>query len=485
MRQPLVFGPEPSPLAKVFSQFATAISSGPSSEERDYRAALAQKTRLEADAAAQKAAALQSSGSRLAALFGDYTADGQRVKPWTDPDTGEVIVNTNPNVELETPAQKAQRQSLGIAQLFADVGKDNADALRLGLQTAGAFGAPDDMRRSMVLGGHAVGPDFSPTAAEADRIRTRNTDQDIRKELAKPRSDSEIKGALLNKNFNNLDKLTPAQQKALGALPGSGGGVSLGMDENGRITSLNIGGASPNSAGGVPGAPSLGKLQPSVQTDMQKRMLATNELSSFLDQYEKLVDGAKDTDFGLSGTGQLLAGDVATQAQNLGGLLNSMGYKVDPKSNVDPLSQATQQARAELLTKGIPVDVVDQLFSGNTKIRQLETFRNLGLFKAASALAGQQGRDLSDKDLARMDTLLANPVGPLGSRARTKQSITDIRSIMNISRQAYGGQPQQSDVKQNAGDLIQQARDAVRRGADPAKVKERLGSLGVTPPSDF
>lgn len=290
MRMPLIVQPRPSPLAQTFSDLSRAYMSGPSREERDYRDALAQKTRMEVEQLQSTQSALKEAPSTLASIFSSHVAGGVPAEEFVGPapETGLVP---------EAPNNRAERVSTGLAELFTRVGEDNAKNIMSGLTAGQAFGSPDDMRRSMALQGKNIDEDFAPTGAVADAVAQRNSDLETEQNLAKPRSESEIKGEFLRKNFDSLDTLNPYQRKALDAEPNQGMALTMGPD--GSVT---------YSSGGA-------KMPSSVISDAVGNTDSANALLSTVNELRGL--NLKPEDFGLIGSARDLAQGAAGQVSAL------------------------------------------------------------------------------------------------------------------------------------------------------------------------
>ena len=318
MREQVTFNPQSSALAKAFSDVSTAMFAHPP-EERAQKQAMADYYRAKADEAGMVNRGRATAQQSLADIMKQYTAAGQPVKPWTNPDTGEVIQNTDLSTPLESSEQRATRVQPLIAQGMLSGDKDMASMFKEALSAVNAYGAPDDMRRSMVIGGHNVTPDFAPTAAEGDRIRQTVSDQTSSRDIAKinatPLSDSQVKGRFLNENFDKLDKLNPNQQKALGALPSNG--TSISMDPDGNV-SVNMGGSGGGTAGvKVPG----GVVSNAVEDfDASNQALTTLDLLLGTETTPGII---KKENFGLVGTGRGIVHGGAQQLDALKSMLDN------------------------------------------------------------------------------------------------------------------------------------------------------------------
>jgi hypothetical protein len=479
MRQPLIVQGAPSPLAQTFAQMAqTILSQNP--EDRDYKRAMIQKMTTDANAKAQQQQALGGVKDNLATLFGKYTAEGTPVVPWQNPDTGEVIQNTQPSAPLATPEQLNQIRSTGLADLYARVGKDNADAITQGLATGAAYGSPDEMRRSMVLQGKAINQDFSPTVAEADRIAGRNSSLAQQRDLAKinatPLSDSQVKGGLLKQNWDNLQNLPIEQKKALGALPNKGMSVTYGP--NGEVN-VNYGGNDTGAATSL-SKPNIDRQQQNLQVNQEARTL--------IDSIQK------DIKTNPNAVGPV--GNIVRGAQNTADIYQSLvGQFGSPEALEGQIKAAENFAKQN----NISLDF-------NPALPRVVRANNMLIMKAAAAIANQSGRNLSDKDVQFVKNIVGDPTswteGPKGYSAGLEQLSTIIDdNIKNSSGALQSGQvqlgnpvgtpaaPSAAPTGAPAVNVIEQsienARAAIKAGKSPEHVKQRLRQKGITPPPDL
>ncbi len=303
MRVPLVVQPQTSPLAQSFADISKMLLSAPTPEDRElkrvqgeYYAANTDKMRAEADQMAKQNTALSGAGNTLAGIFGDYTASGAPIVPWTNPDDNQFIQNPS-GMPMESPEMAGTRRTTSLADLYAQVGKENAEAMTEGLAAAQAFGTPDDMRRSMVLRGKDINENFSPTGDEGNRIAGRNEGLQRTTELAKiaatPLSESQVKGGFLQDNFDSLDALSPYQLKALDALPSQGFSITTNPD---GTTTVNMGGS-----GNLPTSAVNGAIETGDAADEGLRLIG------------ELRKTMKPENFGLTGTVRSTAQGVAGQ----------------------------------------------------------------------------------------------------------------------------------------------------------------------------
>lgn len=464
MREPLVIQAGASPLAKTFENLATTLMSGPTADERALREAQARIYGAQANEMERQQEALKGAKSALAQLFEDYNPAGVPVSEIQGP------LRPGESFPTEAPSQRATRISTGMADLFAQIGKDNAAALQSGLSAGQAFGAPDDMRRSMVLQGKEIGPDFAPTAGEGNRIVQRNSDIAVAEAKAKPRSKAEVEGQYLADNFDKLDQLNPYQREVLGAEPKAGTSFEVGPD--GTVT---------YSSGGS--ALNLAKQNVATQ---QKNLQANQELKRMVGQLKEIVT-TDPTVVGPVGNIQRGAQTAFDTADNLTKIFGS----------VEQYNADLEAARQMAARNGLSLDF-------NPALPNVVKLNNLLLYKAAEALAGQSGRSVTDQDIKKIKTVTGDP-GSWFEGPKAYMSGLDLLSkIADDNLATTGAMLQSGSVApimpgaQPAGAvggsapagsdpalMIQKARQAISQGKDRAMVLQRLQQMGITPPGDL
>lgn len=480
MKMPLIVQGQPSPLANAFSQIGSAIANGPSAEQRALFSAESDLNRLKVDEMIRQANAVKGAGSRLSDIFGEHLA-GIDATPQT-------MVGPAPQegYTMEDPADQTMRRTTGLASLFADVGKEGAAAIKEGLATGQAFGTPDEMRRSMVLGGHSIDPNFAPTAAEGNRIMTRKTDDSIREAAAKPMTESEFKAKQLQQNWDHLDQLSPQQQLATGVAPKKG--MSLTTDADGNV-SFSTGGDA------------TGMDKP-ITKDYQKSLQANQELKSYVTALRDLV---KTNPSGVGPTG-----NVQRIAQNAADV---MQVATKMFGSPEGVNKALATAAVDAQAHGLSLNF-------NPSLPLITRIHNLMIYKAADALAGQSGRSVTDADLKRIVGTVGDPSSwTEGPQAYTSgldfldnmadiniQRSSEMLKAGNVNPVMPGGNATagalpinttpgapaaapagaaQPISPQQAVDLVSKARAAIGSGKNRAMVLQRLQEMGIQPPGDL
>ncbi len=142
---------------------------------------------------------------------------------------------------------KAKRENAGAASLgdslsgipslppgyvaALNAGRAGQDAANIG-RAVTMYGNPTEQQGKAAMA--AAGQTFTPYESTTDSGQRQGENRKISDELtvsaAKPAGENEVRGKYLDQNFNNLDKLTPQQQKVLGALPSAtDGGINGGV----------------------------------------------------------------------------------------------------------------------------------------------------------------------------------------------------------------------------------------------------------------
>lgn len=478
MRVPIVVNHQPSPLANAFAAIGDQIARQPTVEQRALAQAQADAYGAKAAKDAREAAAMQAAPQQLADIFAQHydTAPGATELNFDAPEGQNGLVP-------ESPANQAARMQPRMAALFAGLGDDGAKAITEGLRVAQAYGAPDDMRRSMVLGGKAIDADFAPTAAEGNRIMTRNTTEEIRKENAKPMTETQFKAGRLAKNWENLDTLNPQQQIALGVAPKKG--IALTTNPETGEVEFSMGG---DATG----------LDKPITKDYQKALAANQELKAMATTLKGLV-AANPSGVGATGNVQRIAQNAADVA----------GVATKLFGSPEGAEQAIATAAADAAANGVSLDF-------NPQLPLITRIHNLMLYKAADALAGQSGRSVTDADIKRVVGITGDPEswmeGPksymsgldflINMADVNSKRATEMLKSGSIRPVMPGGSATSDALPLGTGEppknapapglatvapeiRIQQARKAIAIGKDRTAVIQMLNKLGIQPPADL
>lgn len=310
-------------------------------------------------------------------------------------------------------------------------------------------------------------------------------------------SESDVKGGLLGKNFDNLDTLSPEQRQVLGANPSTGpvapknyivtdpvtGKSATFLTADGK-TDLQSG--QPLPAGGyignVQGSASDTGVTNSVLSGEQQKTIENRKFKYLLGEADKLTSDP--TLFGAQGAVRSLGQEVAAGVSGL-----AQAFK--PGSTGDDV---LQEARANLASHGLS-QLLPELYDPN--LSKVQTLWGLLVYQGASALAGQQNRSVSDKDIKEFKNILGDPQSFFSSAPMMHSKLMAAQDIIDnydqISREALGGKApvtpgadvtgtdQPTPIAQPQADPLAQARDAIAKGADRAAVIKRLQSMGIDP----
>ncbi len=250
-------------------------------------------------------------------------------------------------------------------------------------------------------------------------------------------SETDTKGHLLRSNWDSLDALNAQQQEVLGArIDGNSSdkraprnyiapdGTAY-ITQDGR-TDVQTGQPLPPggrliSAQAQGDAGDIGWTN-SVQTDLQTDLLKADRFDRVS---QTLLDKTNDpTLFGL--IGKLRSkGQEAVQAANA--LVTLMGG--EGSSGADTL----RAARADLAQNGLQ-GLLPELY--DPELPEVEMLGGLMLYMGASALAGQENRSVSDKDIALMKQIMGEPHSIFSSAESVKAKIMAARSVVLGDRQA-------------------------------------------------
>lgn len=252
-------------------------------------------------------------------------------------------------------------------------------------------------------------------------------------------SETEQKGTQLGKAWGALGELPPAEQRVLGAdaKPASTTPRNyVSPDGKNHITYDGITDAAngaPLPAGGyIANAQGPAKdvgLNTSVVTGLQKGDIANQNLGKLLDFTEKQINDAPDVNFGASG----LAKDVV---QNVAIAVTNVATGLNLKKPQEALAALQKQAAAA----GVDQSIVSGAF--DPKIGALNTTYGLLVYATASALAGQNGRDLSNADVIHAKDMVGDPLSLFSNKPTLLSKLATIRTLLNI---------QQSTIDQNLG----------------------------------
>lgn len=257
-------------------------------------------------------------------------------------------------------------------------------------------------------------------------------------------SDTERKGTLAGQNWQNLDQLGPEQKAYLGAGPASAPNRTprnyVGPDRRTYVTYDGV----TDAQSGLP-LPQGGALV-GLEDTMQGAGLTNSTLSGVqqdqmsLQRFNGLLDMADQMtgDPTLFGPVGKLRGMGQEMAQTFGAVGQVFGADT---------GTAIQSAQQDLAQSGVNPALLPELFNYDPNIPKVETLWGLMVYQGAAALAGQQGRSVSDKDVQFFRRILGEPQSFFSSAVEAKARIGAAREIANLysgfNANALGGAPQQ------------------------------------------
>jgi len=178
----------------------------------------------------------------------------------------------------------------------------------------------------------------------------------------------------------------------------------------------------PGHLAGVQGSATDVGIRPNVQSGLQNAELARGRFKLMLGYTRKIAE-SDPTLFGVTGRarnlfqeGVQLAGNVA---QMFGG------------SNI---RDAQEKVRNSAISAGVNPALVKELFDPN--LPALTAAANLLVYQGAAALAGQEGRDVSDKDAAIMRNTFGDPQALLSSRESFLARLQAAEDIVDLMAKA-------------------------------------------------
>ena len=262
-------------------------------------------------------------------------------------------------------------------------------------------------------------------------------------------TDTNRKGTLLGQNFDNLPALNPQQQEVLGArVSGDKAGTTRNyiLPENGGVmltydsrTDVN---GNPLPTGGYIGtvegsAQDTGVTKP-VRADEERATIANKKFQRLINMGMALTNDP--TLFGAQGKVRSLAQELDA---GVSGVTAALGGDVEAARN---------ELAQELSATGVDATrVLPELYNPN--LPKVQTIWGLLLYQGAAALAGQDGRSVSDADIKTFRSIIGEPQGWFTSaemmRSKLETALEIVGSMDNVSREVLGGQ---APVTENGAD---------------------------------
>lgn len=230
-------------------------------------------------------------------------------------------------------------------------------------------------------------------------------------------------------------------------------------------------------------------LNSSVTTDLQKQDISNQRFKNLVGFTRNLAQ-ADANNFGVAGIAKGFMQDAQAVAGNVA---QGLGYS--------GVQEAVNTARQKAMAGGVDPGLLSGVF--DPKLPALYTAADLMVFSAAEALAGQQGRSVSNKDVAVFKNIVGDPAEWTGNQQKFLAKLDTVEQIlaMNqgvVDQRLRGGAPSAAaqaapGVAQPPGaapgappipagaDPLAAARDAITRGADRNAVIRRLQQNGINP----
>jgi hypothetical protein len=278
---------------------------------------------------------------------------------------------------------------------------------------------------------------MDPTAPSGYRTVSRS--EALRVGAPQVLSNSDAEGKLKIENWNNKN-LTPEQQKAAGMLVpqdhllnwdniGPDGTIQKGRTVNGK-TDVTTGlplpptarVVSPGNAGTALGGPTGPDNQ--QMRDIRGKINANQELIGLTNAIEQRIK-ADPTIVGA-------AGNIQGLGQNAIAAARDAAMAVGKGKTAD---ESLANIRSDALTKygsGI-VSLLPEMFKPS--INELHTLHTIMVYKTAEALAGQEGRNLSDRDVAAARSAAGDPTAWSASSPQVLAQLQTIRNLANANVQ--------------------------------------------------
>jgi hypothetical protein len=287
-------------------------------------------------------------------------------------------------------------------------------------------------------------------------------------------SDTERKGTLAGTHFGQMGELPAPEQNYLGAdassrtprnyimRDGSGNFITYdGQTDSQTGQPLPPGGY----IGNVEGDAGAVGLTNAVRTDLQSKRIAYDQFEALASHADELLSDP--TRFGLTGAVRSIGQEIGQLGQNAAQLLGA-----------GTISEAAQKVASTLSASGVDPNIV---FGGyDTGLPEVDTVWGLIIYSGASALAGQENRSVSDKDVVFMREILGDPKAILSSAPALKAKIDAARKIIAsrqivVDRYLGGGAPPANASAVPQGGTAAPAQSAP---AQPAVPRIRLNSEG-------
>jgi hypothetical protein len=157
----------------------------------------------------------------------------------------------------------------------------------------------------------------------------------------------------------------------------------------------------------------------SIKTDLQKQQISNAKLKGLLD-YNRELAKKDPTNFGVPGFVKGKIQDVTALSQ---GVSQAMGYKDIKSAALDVQKMAMRNKIDPSLFSGV--------FDPN--LPALETASDLLVFQAADALASQSGRSMSNEDVKHFKNIVGSPRDLFGNQQKYLSKLNTIESLLGLN----------------------------------------------------
>lgn len=279
-------------------------------------------------------------------------------------------------------------------------------------------------------------------------------------------SDAEQKGYRAGQNFGSMGTLPPAEQEYLGARVKPNEGSSTPRNYRAPDGTMHV------TYDGVTDAQSQKPLPPggamigledtaagagltnSVLTDVQSKIMSADRFISLADRMLDMTEKNR-ASFGL-------VGNLRSKGQELWQGVDSIQELFGGEAGT-----VAQQARQELNSEGLGA-LVPELY--DQSLPAVATLGGLLVYSGASALAGQENRSVSDKDVLAMRDILGDPMGWNESAKSINVKVALAKEIVVEHRKLAQEYLLKGLKIPEDGSLVQQAASNVMaRGGAPAQ----------------
>ena len=255
----------------------------------------------------------------------------------------------------------------------------------------------------------------APTLSQAQASAFADLDPVLQALTVGP-SETEVQGGLLAENFGDLGGLSPEQREVLGANVSAtprnwiheGGGQGVTLD---GVTDAATGQPIPAGAriytGQLQGTGEETGLTNRTRQNLEQGQIAFRDFTSTMDMLQSIAEQDPSL-FGVTGNVRRFGQGVAGQANALSAALGAGEF---------------DNVAAELAEAG----VAPRFFDPN--LNDIEKIATLAAYQAASALAGQEGRGLSDRDFQVFRGMIGDPSAWLASQQSFLAGLTRIRDL--------------------------------------------------------